>query len=180
MTTEDVAPDTKDWTWVLDRPCPECGFVAGDVRPEAVGRRLRANAARWVDVLTRPDVGRRPEPGVWSPLEYGCHVRDVHRVFQGRVRLMLEHESPTFENWDQDATAVAEWYAGQDPSTVAEELLVAAVAAAETYDGVADQAWDRPGLRSNGSRFTVASISRYHLHDVVHHLQDVTPEGAGR
>ena len=21
-----IEPDTKDWTWVLDRPCPECGF----------------------------------------------------------------------------------------------------------------------------------------------------------
>lgn len=23
-----IEPDTKDWTWVLDRPCPECGFEA--------------------------------------------------------------------------------------------------------------------------------------------------------
>jgi hypothetical protein len=21
-----IVPDTKDWTWVLRRPCPECGF----------------------------------------------------------------------------------------------------------------------------------------------------------
>ena len=21
-----IVPDTKDWTWVLERPCPECGF----------------------------------------------------------------------------------------------------------------------------------------------------------
>jgi len=23
-----IEPDTKDWTWVLERPCPECGFDA--------------------------------------------------------------------------------------------------------------------------------------------------------
>jgi hypothetical protein len=23
-----ITPDAKDWTWVLDRPCPEC--VAGE------------------------------------------------------------------------------------------------------------------------------------------------------
>ena len=23
-----ITPDTKDWTWVLERPCPECGFEA--------------------------------------------------------------------------------------------------------------------------------------------------------
>src|SRR5665647_1019250 len=25
-----IEPDTKDWTWVLQRPCPECGMAAGD------------------------------------------------------------------------------------------------------------------------------------------------------
>jgi hypothetical protein len=28
-------------------------------------------------------------------------------------------------------------------------------------------------LRSNGSEFTVATISIYHLHDIVHHAHDV-------
>ena len=23
-----VEPDTKDWTWVLDQPCAECGYDA--------------------------------------------------------------------------------------------------------------------------------------------------------
>ena len=23
-----IVPDTKDWTWVLERPCPECGLNA--------------------------------------------------------------------------------------------------------------------------------------------------------
>ena len=26
-----IEPDTKDWTWVLERPCPECGFDASSV-----------------------------------------------------------------------------------------------------------------------------------------------------
>ena len=26
-----MTPDTKDWTWVLQRPCPECGFVAAEL-----------------------------------------------------------------------------------------------------------------------------------------------------
>ena len=27
-TRDPIVPDTKDWTWVLDRPCEECGFDA--------------------------------------------------------------------------------------------------------------------------------------------------------
>ena len=45
------------------------------------------------------------------------------------------------------------------------------------------KAWDRRGTRSNGSVFTVESLGRYHLHDVVHHLWDVrwvgSPEASG-
>lgn len=32
---------------------------------------------------------------------------------------------------------------------------------------------ERPGYRSDGAAFTVASLARYHLHDVVHHTWDV-------
>jgi hypothetical protein len=44
---------------------------------------------------------------------------------------------------------------------------------ASAYTGVEGAAWDRPGRRSNGSVFTIASLARYHLHDVEHHLVDV-------
>ncbi|HEY5013683.1 MAG TPA: DinB family protein, partial [Acidimicrobiia bacterium] len=32
-----ITPDTKDWTWVLERPCPECGFDASAFAREQVG-----------------------------------------------------------------------------------------------------------------------------------------------
>jgi hypothetical protein len=86
---------------------------------------------------------------------------------------MLEQEAPTFANWDQDATAVAERYGEQEPAAVGDELVQAAAAAADAYEQVSGPAWHRVGLRSGGSRFTVASLGRYHLHDVVHHLRDV-------
>jgi DinB superfamily len=173
MSLEDITPDTKDWTWVLERACPECGFVAADVQPAEVADRLRDNAERWRIVLAREQVGTRPAPTVWSPLEYGCHVRDVHVTMLGRVRLMLEEDAPTFPSWDQDAAAIAGRYAEQEPASVVDEVVSSAASAAATYDEVSGPDWDRPGLRSNGTRFTVASLARYHLHDVVHHLSDV-------
>jgi hypothetical protein len=173
-----IEPDTKDWTWVLDRPCPECGFDAGSVPPTQVADRLRRNADAWVPVIGRPDAGSRPSPGVWSPLEYACHVRDVHRVFAGRVRLMLDVDDPRFDNWDQDVAAVAGRYGEQQPAAVGEELVASAGEAAAAYDAVAGAGWERPGGRSNGSIFTIASLARYHLHDVEHHLADVGAEVA--
>jgi hypothetical protein len=173
-----IEPDTKDWTWVLERPCPECGFDSRAVRREEVKNRFYANASAWRRVLEQPDVRRRPQPGVWSPLEYACHVRDVCRIYAYRLDLMLSQEDPTFPNWDQDATAVAERYAEQDPATVRQELTVAAEKLAAGFAAVSDAAWERTGTRSDGARFTVESFARYFIHDPVHHLYDVTGKPA--
>lgn len=165
--------DTKDWTWVLDRPCPECGYVAGEVSADRLPVIVRDNATAWEAVLAAPTVRQRPEPGVWSTLEYAAHVRDVHRIFAERLRLMLTEDEPTFPNWDQDVTALEERYDLQDPQQVGAELLDAADEVARVYESVPPGAWGRRGRRSNGSEFTVESLGRYHLHDAVHHLWDV-------
>jgi hypothetical protein len=169
-----IPPDTKDWTWVLERPCPDCGFDARSVRREEVKNRVYANASAWQRVLEQPGVRTRPAPGVWSPLEYACHVRDVHRVFGERVRLMLAVDDPLFENWDQDAAAVRDAYGDQDPAVVAAELVEAAAGVSQAYAAVEGAQWDRPGRRSDGSVFTVDTLARYQLHDVEHHLHDVS------
>jgi hypothetical protein len=168
-----IEPDVKDWTWVLERPCPECGYDGSRVARSDLGDRVRADAALWPVLLAAPDARERPDPTTWSVLEYACHVRDVHRIFGERLALMLGQDDPLFANWDQDETAVAERYDLQDPAVVAAELTAAAEAVASAYDAVPDDAWTRRGRRSNGSVFTVESIGRYHLHDLVHHAHDV-------
>jgi hypothetical protein len=168
-----ITPDTKDWTWVLDRACPECGFVASAVSPPDVGPLLRETAARWQVALTRPDVRERPDPGTWSVLEYACHVRDVHRVFDERLALIVDREDPLFANWNQDEAAVAGRYELQDPRVVSDELAAAAEATAARFDALRPDQWDGPGRRSNGSVFTARTLGQYYLHDVMHHTHDV-------
>ena len=168
-----IEPDTKDWTWVLDRPCAQCGFEAATVVRDRIPSTVRRNAADWQLVLIRPDVRRRPTPQVWSPLEYGCHVRDVLRVFDKRFELMLTEHDPRFANWDQDEAALRDRYSIQDPVIVAAELLQAAQSLASRLARVPGAGWSRPGRRSNGSQFTVDSLARYMLHDLEHHLHDV-------
>ena len=168
-----IEPDTKDWTWVLTQPCPECGFDPADVARGDLAELVHENTRGWYGALDGPDAAVRPSPNIWSPLEYACHVRDVHVLFAERLRLMLDQDDPQFANWDQDVTAVEDDYGAQDPAVVAGELVAAADAVAATYASVAGEQWQRPGRRSNGSVFTVDTIGRYHLHDVVHHIWDV-------
>jgi DinB superfamily len=173
-------PDTKDWTWTLSRRCPQCGLASGEIEPSEIPQRAFVAAEEWVQILrSSPAVVRRPRPDVWSPLEYGAHVRDVHRVFDSRLARMLAEDGPTFANWDQDKTAIEQRYSEQDPEVVADELEAAAEAFVKRLSTVTPDQLSRKGRRSDGAEFTVATLSQYFLHDVVHHLWDVTGQQDG-
>jgi hypothetical protein len=176
-----IVPDDKDWTWVLQRECPECGFDASSLPPESVAPLLRTNADAWAVVLRGPatELRRRPAEDRWAPLEYACHVRDVCVLYHERLGLMLREDDPVYPNWDQDLTAVEEDYRGQEPGAVAAQLFEAAARLAASFDAVRGEQWQRRGRRSDGASFTIAGFGRYMIHDPLHHLYDVTGERSG-
>ena len=176
----DPGPDDKDWTWVLERRCEDCGIDVRIVPREQLGERFFLAAEEWVQILREnPGVEVRPAPGTWSPLEYGAHVRDVFVLTSERLTLMLTRDDPVFANWDQDQAARTGRYGEQDPEQVAEDLETAAQRLVSQIAEIEAAAWDRPGTRSNGSVFTVLTLLQYILHDVVHHLWDVTGQQDG-
>jgi hypothetical protein len=170
-----IVPDDKDWTWVLDRTCPECDFDASVCAPGAVAGLVRSNAEAWERLLAEGTIRPgRPDDSTWSTLEYACHVRDVYRRYDGRLALMLSEDDPLFPNWDQDASVVEHRYDEQEPVHAVEELRAAAEAIAARLDGITGAEWDRRGRRSDGAAFTIDTISRYMVHDTIHHIWDVT------
>ncbi len=176
----EIQPDDKDWTWVLERRCEQCGLEAATVPREQLGERYFVAAEEWVQILREnPAVEARPAPAVWSPLEYGAHVRDVLVITGQRLELMLTTDDARFANWDQDETALTERYGEQDPEQVAEELEAAAQRLVSQIAEIEARAWERGGTRSDGSVFTVTTFLQYVLHDVVHHLWDVTGQPDG-
>src|SRR3954462_15604551 len=131
-----MATDHNAWTLVLERSCPERVLDTRAIDPTAVAGMVREVFDRRQAALTGRGVTERPSPQVWSALEYGCHVRDVFRRYDERLRLMLNETDPLFPNWEQDVTAVEDDYAGQDPVVVALELAEAGRLIAESFDGV--------------------------------------------
>jgi len=171
--TEQIPPDTKDWTWVLDEQCRECGVAAGEVDVDQIPDQIRAAVPRWLTALASPDVRSRPAPTVWSALEYAAHVRDVNLVFSERLRLMLDDDGARFANWDQDEAAITGRYSELEPADVAGALAAGSEELASAVEQLRPEDLDRRGLRSNGSEFTVRTLLQYYLHDNLHHLHDV-------
>lgn len=170
-----ATPDDADWTWVLTRPCPDCGFDPNDFRVDGVPSILRDAKERYAAVLARADARTRPSAGVWSPVEYTAHVRDVCDVMGGRLEQILGGggEQVQFANWDQDETANQKQYWASDPDVLKGEVEVAFESAADVYSRPVGDQWQWPALRSNGSRFTAETLAEYFMHDIVHHLWDV-------
>lgn len=121
---------------MLERPCPDCAFDPAAIEESDYASAIRQATLPWQYVLTRSDVRQRPQPQVWSPLEYAAHVRDVCTVFDARTRLMLDEEDPGFANWDQDEAALAGRYWEADPAVVREELAGAAGRLVTTYEQI--------------------------------------------
>ncbi|QGN35203.1 DinB family protein [Microlunatus sp. Gsoil 973] len=176
---EQPPPDTKDWTWTIQLRCPECGLEAGTIDVPGVADRLEAAAVEWVQILTQnPAADRRPSPRIWSPLEYGAHVRDAIELYDARLVMMLIEDTPTFKNWDQDEAAIVGDYARLDPDRVAEEIAGYSATLVARIRALEDSQLDRRGTRSDGAEFTVRTFLQYLLHDIVHHLWDVTGQQA--
>ena len=139
-----IEPDNKNWTWVLERPCPDCAYDASAVVLRDIGMSIRDIASQWEVILLHPGATKRPVENVWSPSEYGCHVRDVMRMADFRLELMTTEDDPMFTNWNQDETAVAERYGlafGVGSQRIALERP-------ERAAGFAAEHWQQRGERS--------------------------------
>jgi DinB superfamily len=161
----------------LDEACRQCGFTYAIGRAE-ITPWLRSDARAFVDKLATFDdrsVRTRPEPEVWSPLEYACHVRDVLRVQTERVVLARREVDPVFVPMGRDERVVADRYNEQDPAAVARELLVAAETFATMLDGLDADGWARTGVYNypEPALRTVEWIAIHTTHELLHHRNDL-------
>lgn len=163
--------DTRDWTFVVEHGCADCGYTPHD--PVLTIERLEATVPRWARALERPGATERPAPGVWSTVEYASHSRDLVRVLGERVTAMLAEEGAPFADYDGEAEAVRQQFWAADPRTVAREVAAETERTIAVLEGVRGEAWERTGLRGDGQPFTITQLCRYLLHDIEHHLHDV-------
>ena len=160
--------------------CDECGFTYADHETGDIAGELRALAEQYESVLTGATadaarIGSRPGPGVWSPVEYGCHVRDVLLAQRERLLLALVEDEPTCTPIYRDHRAALARYGDESPEAVAREVRCAADLLAWVLDGIGDDAWERTCIYNfpAPSVRTVRWLAQHTLHEGEHHLRDI-------
>ncbi len=111
------------------------------VRSCGLGQQSRPGAP--VGDVEEGALRQRPEPQVWSALEYACHVRDVFLVQRERLFLALVEDCPSFAPMYRDQRVTLARYAAEDPTRVADQLHMAATLVGETFGGIDDAGWRR-------------------------------------
>src|SRR5687767_504475 len=77
--------------------CSECGFDYEEFEAQQLPAQLETLHGSFdsrIVAVSDEALRRRPEPDVWSILEYTCHVRDVLRIQHERLQRSLRENRP--------------------------------------------------------------------------------------
>jgi DinB superfamily len=159
----------------MDR-CDGCGFDYDLGLAPQSGMVIISVVAELADLVrTATDVRVRREPELWSPLEYGCHVRDVLLVQRERVLAARIVDVPSFDPMRRDERVEFDGYAEQDPDRVAVQLGEAAFLFANVLARFAPSDWERT-VRYNYPKpweRPLRWVAVHTEHEVTHHLLDI-------
>lgn len=155
--------------------CDACGFDGAGYDDESLLGCLRDQGERWRGLLrvAGPELRVRPEPEVWSCIEYAAHTRDILALHVYGVEQAITVDEPDYPAISDDLVdAAAATYADSVPEDVALELAAQSSRLADVAGQAGSPAWSR-GLTIGDSRSDVRQMLEHALHDSLHHLDDV-------
>ena len=182
-------------SFVMDR-CPDCEFelssldTSEGLRGTASGwgydetawsraadeiTSSTRDAARILNVTETVVLRRHSDSGVWSALEYACHIRDVLLVQRERVLAVRRGFGHEFRAMGRDERVGHDGYNDQLPEDVASQLHHAALLFTEDLARLQLADWDLtmtynfPAPAERSLRW----VAVHTAHEVVHHVSDM-------
>jgi hypothetical protein len=123
-----------------------------------------------------PNVVRvRPEPEVWSAIEYACHVRDVLETQTFRIAQCLAEDRPVYAPMDRTGRVKQAKYEDQDPMEVAAALMRFAREFGAAARVLTPPQLGKLGLYNYPVRAprSLSWIIRHTAHEIQHHRHDI-------
>lgn len=156
--------------------CNQCGFEWDAMPASDLVPRLTEVAHRLHTIMSsgRPQLSVRLEPDVWSPLEYGAHVRDVMLNLRDRLVVGIAEDDPTPKPMHGGLRVTSGLYSHDTPGHLAKEIPLACDLMARTiatFLGDLERPifypWPTPATR------TLRWVAAQAVHEAEHHLGDI-------
>jgi hypothetical protein len=170
-----VAPTSPAEQPLALSPCPGCGFDY-DATPVDDARRIIHRGTAAAGTLLGGDatlLRRRPAPNVWSPLEYGAHMRDVLTAQRERVILAVIEDVALFAPLHRDERVSLLRYNDERPAVAAALILGAELL--WLGGGLTDAQLERRCTYDlpEPTQVDAAWVFVHTAHEVHHHLGDM-------
>lgn len=163
--------------------CPECEFVYEELAatevPNVIRHQAREIRERLGTMLGEangvPLLRTRPEPTVWSALEYSGHVRDVFLTQHVRIYHALVVDTPDFPPMHRDERALLGAYNEEDPATTASEVTMAADLFCRLVTRLDASQLSRRCIYQSPkpTERDLLWVARHTTHEALHHLRDI-------
>ncbi len=159
--------------------CPQCGLDYDTVSPPDSSVAARSYPRRFRELLSGfdPDedaellIRRRPQPDVWSALEYTAHVADTVDTLADGLHRTATEDKPTLGFFNPDDRAESQHYNAQATSAVLDRLAQSCGDLAEAIDATDAGDWGRTAMWPWGERDALTTM-RNAVHEAYHHLRD--------
>ena len=141
----------------------------GERDPFDVLRGTAAAVRRTVAGLPAEVVGAPERPGKWSMLQVVQHLADAELVGAFRYRMILAHDRPSLQGYDQDRWADCLRYDDADLAGALEQFAVLRAANLRLLERTSPAERGRVGLHAERGEESISHMLRmYAGHDLVH------------
>ena len=160
--------------------CPECGVDYGTLHPPFAINTIKSFPRRYTEALApaapsednETVIRTRPEPSVWSALEYTAHAAGLMDEFAVTVKRMYAEDHPTIDFNDPDVLVNTEKWNEQAKGDVLARLSTNCDELVGQCERVDAHGWTREATFPWGDRDLLTMVQNA-AHEGVHHLQDV-------
>lgn len=143
--------------------------LLGDRDALTVQAQLASRVKEAVAGLDEDDLRRHEKPGKWSVMQVIQHLADTEIVYGYRIRMILAHDNPKIEGYDQDAWAVRLGYNSVRLADAIAQLETLREINLRLMRSLRVPDWDRVGIHSERGPESIRRITMLIAgHDLFH------------